>query len=119
MTYVVLGATGGQGGAVAAELLEADLPVRAVVRDLESKRAQELSTRGIELVTGDMVSGDGLVDAFVGATGVFALTTPFETGVDAEITQGTAIIDAARLAGVPYLVFSSVASADRGTGGRQ
>ncbi|MCF3937069.1 MULTISPECIES: NmrA/HSCARG family protein [Gordonia] len=116
MTYVVLGATGGQGGAVAAELLEADLPVRAVVRDLESKRAQELSTRGIELVTGDMVSGDGLVDAFVGATGVFALTTPFETGVDAEITQGTAILDAARLAGVPYLVFSSVASADRGTG---
>lgn len=116
MTYVVLGATGGQGGAVATELLEADLPVRAVVRDLESKRAQELSTRGIELVTGDMVSGDGLVDAFVEATGVFALTTPFETGVDAEVTQGGAIIDAARLAGVPYLVFSSVASADRGTG---
>lgn len=116
MTYVVLGATGGQGGAVATELLEADMPVRAVVRDPDAKRAVELATRGVELVFGDMVSGDGLVDAFVGASGVFALTTPFETGVEAELTQGAAILDAARLANVPYLVFSSVAGADRGTG---
>ncbi|MEE3851651.1 NmrA/HSCARG family protein [Gordonia sp. LSe1-13] len=116
MTYVVLGATGGQGGAVVAELLEASLPVRAVVRDRNSKRAEELATRGVELVVADMASGDGLVDAFVQASGVFAFTTPFETGVDAELTQGAAILDAARLAHVPYLVFSSVASADRGTG---
>lgn len=116
MTHVVLGATGGQGGAVVTALLEADHPVRAVVRDPESKRARELHTRGVELVVGDMVSGDGLAEAFADSSGVFAFTTPFESGVDAEVTQGQAIIDAASAARVPYLVFSSVASADRGTG---
>lgn len=116
MTHVVLGATGGQGGAVVTALLEADRPVRAVVRDPDSKRAQELHTRGVELVSGDMVSGEGLAEAFADSTGVFAFTTPFESGVDAEIAQGTAIIGAAAAAGVPYLVFSSVASADRGSG---
>lgn len=116
MTHVVLGATGGQGGAVVTALLEAGRPVRAVVRDPESKRARELHTRGVELVVGDMVSGDGLAEAFADSSGVFAFTTPFESGVDAEVTQGQAIIDAASAARVPYLVFSSVASADRGTG---
>lgn len=116
MTHVVLGATGGQGGAVVTALLEADRPVRAVVRDPDGKRARELHTRGVELVVGDMVSGDGLAEAFADSSGVFAFTTPFESGVDAEVTQGQAIIDAASAARVPYLVFSSVASADRGTG---
>ncbi|MDL9947001.1 NmrA/HSCARG family protein [Gordonia sp. ABSL11-1] len=116
MTHAVLGATGGQGGAVVTALLEADRPVRAVVRDPDSKRARELHTRGVELVVGDMVSGDGLAEAFADSSGVFAFTTPFESGVDAEVTQGQAIIDAASAARVPYLVFSSVASADRGTG---
>jgi uncharacterized protein YbjT (DUF2867 family) len=116
MTHVVLGATGGQGGAVVTALLKADRPVRAVVRDPDGKRARELHTRGVELVVSDMVSGDGLAEAFADSSGVFAFTTPFESGVDAEVTQGQAIIDAASAARVPYLVFSSVASADRGTG---
>ncbi|MYR07857.1 NmrA family NAD(P)-binding protein [Gordonia sp. SID5947] len=116
MTYVVLGATGGQGGAVVTALLEADLPVRGVVRDPASKRAEELRTRGVELAVADMVSGDGLTDAFTDSTAVFAFTTPFESGVEAEITQGATIIAAATEAHVPYPVFSSVASADRDTG---
>jgi len=51
-----------------------------------------------------------------GVSGVFALTTPFEAGVDAEIRQGRAIVAAARQARVPHLVFSSVAGADQYTG---
>ncbi|MFW0786488.1 NmrA/HSCARG family protein [Gordonia sp. CPCC 206044] len=116
MTYVVLGATGGQGGAVVDELLAAGLPVRAVIRDTSSARARALSDRGVELAVGDLVSGNGLTEAFTGSTGVFALTTPFETGPDAEITQGTAIVEAATSAGAGHLVFSSVASANLGTG---
>ena len=114
--YVVLGATGGQGGAVVDALLEAGKPVRAVVRDAVSGRAKALADRGVELVVGDMVSGSGLDTAFSGVEGAFAFTTPFETGVDAEIAQGTAILSAAKQSSVPYLVFSSVASANRHTG---
>ncbi|MFW0793461.1 NmrA/HSCARG family protein [Gordonia sp. CPCC 205515] len=116
MTYVVLGATGGQGGAVVDALLDAQLPVRALVRNPSSGRAQALAERGVELAVGDIVAGTGLADAFAGSSGVFALTTPFESGPDAEIAQGTSILDAARSGAVPYLVFSSVASADLGTG---
>jgi uncharacterized protein YbjT (DUF2867 family) len=51
-----------------------------------------------------------------GAAAVFALTTPFEAGVDAEVAQGRAIVAAADGARVPHLVFSSVAGADQHTG---
>ena len=40
---LVLGATGGQGGAVAAALLRAGRQVRALVRDPASARARQLS----------------------------------------------------------------------------
>ncbi|MGC5246089.1 NmrA/HSCARG family protein [Gordonia sp. DT219] len=112
----VLGATGGQGGAVVDALLDVGRAVRAVVRAPDSPRAQALAGRGVELAVADLVSGDGLTEAFAGTAGAFALTTPFESGVDAELAQGDAIIAAGRAASLPYLVFSSVASADQGTG---
>ncbi|AFA75718.1 NmrA-like family domain-containing protein [Gordonia polyisoprenivorans VH2] len=112
----VLGATGGQGGAVVDALLDAGRSVRAVVRSPESSRAQALADRGVELAVADLMSGDGLTEAFAGVAGAFALTTPFESGVDAELTQGDAIIAAAHASALPYLVFSSVASADLNTG---
>ncbi|ETA07623.1 MULTISPECIES: NmrA/HSCARG family protein [Gordonia] len=112
---VVIGATGGQGGAVLDALLDAGFAVRALVRDAVSSKAAALADRGVELAVGDIVSGVGLTDAFTGAAGAFALTTPFESGVDAEVAQGTALIESATAAALPYLVFSSVASADRDT----
>lgn len=51
-----------------------------------------------------------------GAAGVFALTTPFESGVEAEVRQGRAILSAAAEVRVPHLVFSSVAGADQESG---
>lgn len=114
--YVVLGATGNQGGAVLHALQDAGKPVRAVVRFTDSDRSLELADRGIPLAVADIATGKGLDDAFADASGVFALTTPFESGADAEVGQGDNIITAATSVGVPHLVFSSVASADRNTG---
>ncbi len=114
--YVVLGATGGQGGAVLAALLDAGRPVRAVVRSPDSVAAQRLVDRGVELAPADLFDSDGLAAAMSSAAAVFALTTPFEDGPQAEIAQGRAILQAAKAAHVPHLVFSSVASADRATG---
>ena len=45
-----------------------------------------------------------------------AVTRGVETGVDAEIAQGKSLIAAATQAAIPYLVFSSVADANRNTG---
>ena len=99
--YVVLGATGNQGGAVLHALQDAGKPVRAVVRFTDSDRSLELADRGIPLAVADIATGKGLDDAFADASGVFALTTPFESGADAEVGQGDNIITAATSAGVP------------------
>ncbi len=113
---LVLGATGGQGGAVAAALLGAGRPVRALVRDPSAAAAGTLAAAGAQLAAGEFTDQAALAAAMRGAAAAFALTTPFGSGPDAEIQQGEAIIAAAVTAGLPYLVFSSVAGATAGTG---
>ncbi|MFJ2624587.1 NmrA/HSCARG family protein [Streptomyces sp. NPDC087532] len=116
MSIAVLGATGGQGGAVARALLEAGHGVRAVVRDPGSGRAKALAVAGAEVVPGDLFDAASLAEAFRGTTAAFAVTTPFQDGLDAEVAQGAAIVRAAADAALPHLVLASVASADRDTG---
>ena len=113
---LVLGATGGQGGAVAAALLERGAPVRALVRDPRGRRAEALARRGVDLTTGDLTDEASLTAAMQGASAVFAVTTPFEAGPDAETEQGLTLLRAAHRARVPHLVFSSVAGANRHSG---
>ena len=113
---LVLGATGGQGGAVAKALLHTGRPVRAFVRDPTSERARELAAAGAQLAAGDFTDQDALASAMRGTAAAFALTTPFESGPAAEVAQGHAIIDAAGQAALPHLVFSSVAGALGKTG---
>jgi uncharacterized protein YbjT (DUF2867 family) len=116
MVVTVLGATGGQGGAVVTALLRHRQEVRAVVRDPGSARARALGSRGVTTVAGDLTDAESLARAFTGVDAAFAVTTPFERGPEAEVEQGEAIVAAARLAGLPHLVMASVASADRHTG---
>lgn len=111
----VVGATGGQGGAVVDALLERGIPVRALVRRL-SARTDALQQRGVEIREADITDRSATTDAFTGVAGVFAMTTPFEDGPEAEIAQGQALVDALVAANVPHVVFSSVADADRSTG---
>lgn len=113
---LVLGATGGQGGAVAAALLRAGQQVRALVRDPASPRAHQLSAAGAQLAVGEFTDRDALIAGMRAVSAVFAVTTPFEAGAAAELLQGNAIIAAATAARVPHLVFSSVAGATADTG---
>jgi uncharacterized protein YbjT (DUF2867 family) len=113
---LVLGATGGQGGAVAAALIRAGRPVRALVRDPASAAAAKLTAAGAELAVAEFTDFEALTAAMRGTAAAFALTTPFESGTAAEGRQGQAIIAAAAAARLPYLVFSSVAGATAGTG---
>ncbi|MFJ8770348.1 NmrA/HSCARG family protein [Streptomyces clavifer] len=116
MTIAVLGATGGQGGAVLAALRTAGRQVRAVVRDPAGARARALASAGVELAQADLTDPDALAEAFDGVSAAFAVTTPFGAGLEAEKEQGAAIVDAAARVALPHLVMASVASADRSTG---
>jgi uncharacterized protein YbjT (DUF2867 family) len=115
LTVVVTGSTGKQGGAVARGLLERGHKVRAVTRDPSSSQAKSLAKAGATLVTASLEDTAALAKALAGATSLFAMTTPFGGGTDAETRQGVAAADAAKAAGV-HLVFTSVNSANRQTG---
>ncbi|MCS0600821.1 NmrA/HSCARG family protein [Streptomyces sp. LP11] len=113
---LVLAATGGQGRAVTDALLARGAPVRALVRDPGRDSARALTARGVEVVAGSLSDRDSLAAAMGGVAGVFAYTTPFEAGLEAEVEQGRAVLAAAARQRVPHLVFSSVAGADRDSG---
>lgn len=72
--YAVTGITGQVGGAVGRQLLEAGLPVRAVVRD--AAKAAWWAERGCELATASMQDAASLAAAFEGVKGVFILPPP-------------------------------------------
>jgi uncharacterized protein YbjT (DUF2867 family) len=113
-TILVAGATGQQGGAVADSLLKRGMKVRALTRN--ASKAEHLKTRGAEVVTGELSDRSSLDRALEGVKKVYLVTTPFEAGFEAEVTQGTNMVDAALNAGVDHLVFSSVNGAERKSG---
>ncbi|WP_410632989.1 NmrA family NAD(P)-binding protein [Amycolatopsis sp. cmx-4-83] len=108
---LVAGATGKQGGATARALLKAGIPVRALVRD--PARAQAIRELGAELVVGDLHDPDSLRSAVKGVRGVFSVQMPdlADLDGDAEWVQGRNLVDAAREAGVPQFVHTSVSGA--------
>ena len=115
LAVIVTGATGNQGGAVVKSLLERGHEVRAVTRSTDSAKARELANAGVTLVRASLEDTAALTKALEGATSLFAMTTPFEEGTQAETRQGMSAADAAKAAGV-HLVFTSVGSANRQTG---
>ena len=112
---LVTGATGKQGGAVTRRLLRAGHSVRALTRNPDSPAAAALRALGAEVVRGDFEDRDSLRAAAEGRDAAFVVSTPFEAGMDAETRQGINAVDAARDAGVGYVVYTSVASADQKT----
>lgn len=114
LKVLVTGVTGKQGGAVAAALGARGHSIRGLTRSLDSDGANAASAKGYELFKGDLSDGASLAPALDGVDAVFAMSTPFEAGMEAEVKQGINIANAAREAGV-YLVYTSVAGADRET----
>ena len=112
----VVGATGSQGSATAAELLARGARVRALTRDPTSDAATALAADGAELVAMDLDDPASIVAAFTGASRVFSMATMADGGPAKETRHGVAIAEAAVDAGVGYLVYSSVGGAERHTG---
>ncbi|MDA2809037.1 NmrA family NAD(P)-binding protein [Nocardiopsis sp. RSe5-2] len=116
---LVTGATGRQGGATARALRAAGVPVRALVRDPATARAEALKALGVELVTGDLRDRASIARAAEGARAVFSVQMPAmdAEGVDfeGEVAQGTNLIEGAKAAGVPQFVHTSASGAGRHT----
>jgi uncharacterized protein YbjT (DUF2867 family) len=111
---LVTGATGQQGGAVATALLTKGQKIRVMSRTPE--KAAALAQAGAEVVKGDLTNASDLQAALRGVHGVFAMSTPFEAGMDQEVRQGIMMADAAKQAGIAHYVYTSVGSAHRNTG---
>ena len=72
--YVITGATGNTGSAVAERLLEAGQKVRVVGRD--PKRLEKFTEKGAESFIADVTDGGALTNAFAGAKAVYAMIPP-------------------------------------------
>ncbi|SOD63036.1 Uncharacterized conserved protein YbjT, contains NAD(P)-binding and DUF2867 domains [Streptomyces zhaozhouensis] len=112
----MLGATGQQGGAVAAALRAGGWAVRAVVRDPAGARARALSAAGVEVVRGDLGDAGSLRAAFSGAYGVFSVQPSAGqpgsgVSVEEEFRFGTRVVEIAERSGVAHLVYSSTVAA--------
>jgi uncharacterized protein YbjT (DUF2867 family) len=112
---LVVGATGKQGGALINVLLAKGFQPKALTRKPDSAAAKALAARGVEIAAGDLTDRASVDAALRGAQAVFAAITPYEAGPAAETAQGILVADAAKAAGA-FLVYSSVANADKDTG---
>jgi len=110
MKAFVAGATGETGRRIVQELIARNIPVRALVRNLET--AQEILPPQAELVVGDVLRADKLGEAIsdctvllcaTGAKPSFDPTAPFK--VDFEGTKN--LVDVAKAKGIQQFFFVS------------
>jgi uncharacterized protein YbjT (DUF2867 family) len=108
----VLGATGAQGGGMAAAILDdpdGEFAVRALTRDPSSEAARALAARGAEVVKADLDDEGSIRKAFAGAYGAFVVTAYWEyMSTERELAQARAAANAAKDAGLCHVVWSTL-----------
>jgi uncharacterized protein YbjT (DUF2867 family) len=114
--FLVTGATGRQGGAVARHLIKRGHRVRALTRDPNKAAARALTEMGAEVVRGDLDDRASVERALEGAYGVFSVQNFWEAGYEREVSQGITLAEAAKAKGVKHFLYSSVGSSYRKTG---
>ncbi len=110
MKAFVAGATGETGRRIVKELVERNIPVRALVRDLEQAKA--VLPDSVQLVVGDVLKPETLREAIgdstvilcaTGAKPSFDPSSPYK--VDYEGTKN--LVDVAKTKGIEHFVFVS------------
>lgn len=108
----VLGATGAQGGGLCRAILadpSQSFTCRALTRDPDKDSANALADQGAEVVKADLDDPASLERAFAGAHGVYGVTPFWEHfSGPRETTQAKNIADAARVAGVRHVIWSTL-----------
>jgi uncharacterized protein YbjT (DUF2867 family) len=105
---VVTGGAGMLGAQVVARLLDAGHEVRVVSR--RPRPAEDTTRHG--WATADLASGQGVADAVAGADVIVHCATTM-IGRKSEIALTANLVDAARQAGGPHLVYISIVGVDR------
>ncbi|KAM4024982.1 nmrA-like family domain-containing protein 1 isoform 1-T1 [Anomaloglossus baeobatrachus] len=118
--FVVFGATGAQGGSVAAALLEdGTFTVRAVTRDTSKPTAVKLKEAGAEVVSADLDDEKSLEAALSGAYGAFLVTNFLEHfSKEKEVTQGKLIADISKRLALEIVVFGGLENVKKLTKGK-
>ncbi|KAH8429666.1 NmrA/HSCARG family protein [Aspergillus melleus] len=120
----VFGATGNQGGSVIRAIqanpkLSKEFKIRGITRDANKPAAKDLAAKGVEVVSADMSSASSLAAALEGSHTVFLVTNFWESlSRDVEVSQGKAVADASKAAGVQHLIFSSIRNVTEMSKGR-
>lgn len=114
MSIVITGATGNLGRATVDALLARGVsPSEIVATGRNLERLTELAARGVRTVTVDLDDPGALAAAHEGATRALLVSVP---GNPRRVEQHTAVIEAARAAGVELLAYTSFLHADRNPG---
>ena len=113
---LVTGATGQQGGAVAAALLSRGHRVTALTRKPDGEAARRLASAGAAILAGDLGDAASVRQAAQGVDTMYLMGNSYDGGTEEETRQGIIAADAAKAAGIGHLIYSSVGDADRNTG---
>ncbi|MET7747678.1 NmrA/HSCARG family protein [Micromonospora sp. NPDC005367] len=108
----VFGATGAQGGGMARAILadpDGEFAVRAITRNPQSEKAQELAKAGAEVVAANLDDRESIVKVLQGAYGAFVVTNYWEyISVEREKGQIANAASAAKAAGLKHVVWSTL-----------
>ena len=96
---LVTGVTGLTGSAIVREFARQNIPVRALFRSPDKARPL-YGLAGVELVEGDMLRAESLTTAFHGVDRVLMISSAEKRMTETQC----AFIDAAKAAGVPYMM---------------
>jgi uncharacterized protein YbjT (DUF2867 family) len=108
----VVGATGAQGGGLVRAIQsdpQGGFRARAITRDTNSPKAQELAALGAEVVQGDVDDFESLKRAFAGAHGAFCVTFFWaHFSPEKENAEAASMARAAKESGVRHAVWSTL-----------
>ena len=108
----VVGATGAQGGGLVRAILDDEdgsFAVRAITRNVESEKAQELARLGAEVVAADIDDTESLNRALAGAYGAYFVTNFWEHfSPEREMAQARALAEAAKQARLQHVIWSTL-----------
>jgi uncharacterized protein YbjT (DUF2867 family) len=108
----VVGATGAQGGGLVRAILNdtsGEFAARAITRDVNSPKAQELVRMGAEVVAADVDDVESLKRAFTGAYGAFCVTFFWaHFSPEKEAAEAANMAMAAKHAGLQHVIWSTL-----------
>ena len=109
---VVTGATGQLGRLVVEQLLETVPAAQVVALVRDPKKAQAFTEKGVQVRQADYSQPETLAAAFAGAEKILLVSS---NEVGHRVTQHQAVVDAARVAEVKLLAYTSILKADTST----